>query len=349
LRKLWHAVGLLALVVLAAPVAAFANIGQDFGTHNLFIRSAQENAAETQVTFPLHTGVTVDGRTVYYVVTDSSSRADAAVRQVNYVPKLQNAVGTDAVQRVTVRSDGTIVFPETVDFSPIHVIAPGPTGFPPSAAKPGAIGEAGYTPLIQLPDGTVLNAPQIGNATGWADKVISVSPDLSHVTYVETPGFYDNRNVHYASFDSSSYVASAIEDVTWAPALDAAPGLDDASSASAREPLIAFTNGQTGVDNPNRQGLGSALLGEGSPLNTLDEIPEGQADPGFPAYSPLWDIHLAEWTPAAVAAGLNTRQRDFGTELALVAEGLVTGPGGAPFGASGFIVNCPAVSLDAGK
>jgi hypothetical protein len=340
----------LTLIVAAAlPTAAAANIGQDFGTHNLFIRSAEESADLTQVTFPLHLGVTEDGHAVYYVVTESSDRADAAVRRVNYAPKLENAKGTDAVQAVSVRADGTIVFPGTVDFSPTHVIAPGPTGFPPSAAQPGAIGDGKYSPLIELPNSTVLNAPQVGNATGWADKVLSVDLSGMKVTYAETPGFYDNRDVHYASFDSSSFAAAAIEDVTYAPNLDGAPGLGDASHASAREPPIAFTNGQTGVSNPNRQGLSSALLGEGSPLNTLDEIPEGQADPSFPAYSPLWDIHLAEWTPAAVAAGLNTRQRDFGTELALVADGLVTGPGGTPFGASGFIVNCPAVSLDAGK
>ncbi len=46
---------------------------------------------------------------------------------------------------------------------------------------------------------------------------------------------------------------------------------------------------------------------------------------------------------------LNTRQTEFGAEVALVAQGLVTGPGGATFGASGFVVNCPVVSLDPGK
>jgi hypothetical protein len=337
--------GLLAVAAAVAPGVAAANLGQDHGTHNLFIRSAEENAAETQVTFPLHRGITISGETVWYVVTDSSSRSDAAVRRVNYVPKIENAVGTAAVQHVSVRSDGTVVFPATVDFSPTRVVVPSATGFPPLLAAPGAVGEPGYSPLIELPDGTVLDAPQIANASGVADKVISIAPDDSSVTYVETPGFYDNRNVHYASFDSSSLAASALEDVTYAPALDSAPAPDDASSSSAREPLIAFVNGQTGATNPERQGLNSAILDGLSPLNILDEIPEGQADPGFPAYSPLWDIHLAAWAPGITP----TRQRDFGTVIGLVAQGLVTGPFGSPFGASGFIVNCPAVSLDAGK
>jgi hypothetical protein len=82
------------------------------------------------------------------------------------------------------------------------------------------------------------------------------------------------------------------------------------------------------------------------PLQTLEELPDGQSHPGFPAYSPLWDVHLAQWTPAAAAQGLNTRQTDFGIELNLAAQGLITGFDGAPFGASGFIVNCPRVVLE---
>src|SRR5262249_5602794 len=97
--------------------------------------------------------------------------------------------------------------------------------------------------------------------------------------------------------------------------LDFAPSMGDSSHASAREGLIAFTNGQTGYSNPQRQGLSSAILDGISPLQTLEELEEGQSDAGFPAYSPLWDVRLAEWTPAAVAQGLNTRQTDFGTEL----------------------------------
>ncbi len=348
----WCAVALLLAVVIQFP--ARADIGLNLGTHNLFIPSAKENADFTQATFPLSRGSS-HGETVWFVVTDSSDRADAAVRGVNYVPKLANAKGTPAVQRVRI-VNSEIEFPATVDFSPTRVVGPGPTCFPPAAGlSPGAIGEVGYSPLIEMPDGIVLNAPHIARGEGpfdfvsrtnVADKVISIDLSARSVTYVETPGFYENRSVHYASFDSSSFVAAAIEDVTFAPNLAFAPTLGDESHASSREGLIAFTNGQTGLFNPNRQGLCSALLGQGSPLNTLHEIPSGQADPAFPVYSPLWDIRLATWTAAAIANGLNTRQTDFGTELLLVAEGFVTGPGGAPFGPSGFIVNCPAVSLD---
>jgi hypothetical protein len=61
----------------------------------------------------------------------------------------------------------------------------------------------------------------------------------------------------------------------------------------------------------------------------------------------MWDVHLATWTDAAVAAGLNVRQTGFDEVLKQVADGNVTGfPAGSPFQASGFIVNCPVVSLN---
>jgi hypothetical protein len=106
----------------------------------------------------------------------------------------------------------------------------------------------------------------------------------------------------------------------------------------SRESLIAFTNGQTGATNPQRQGLNAALLDGPPPLNILQEIPEltAQFD-----YSPLWDVHLETWTDAAVANGLNVRQTDFSTALSQVSNGLATG--GTP---AGFVVNCPVVSLD---
>ena len=358
----------VALLALVHVPATFAALGQNNGSINLFIRSAQENDAQTHVTLPLHRG-TSHGRTVWYVITEASDRATANVLGVNYAPKLEAAKGTAAVQPIAMNPDGTIDFPATVTFGLNREVVPGcaptntcstapTTAFPPAKTQFPAVGESGYSPLIQMPDGTVLNAPQIANWTGQADKVIAF--DLAHgqVIYKETEGRYDHRVVHYVSFDASNPVAAALEDVTYAPNLDAAPqaGCSDpgaGAQACAREALIAFTNGQTTfpstIPNPNRQGLSSAMLDGQDPLNILEEIPEGQADPGFPAYSPLWDIHLATWTPAAVAAGQNTRQDDFGTAFNLAQVG---GPAGSfptlnqPLQPSGFVVNCPAISMN---
>jgi hypothetical protein len=93
------------------------------------------------------------------------------------------------------------------------------------------------------------------------------------------------------------------------------------------------------VGNPNRQGLNSALLGEGDPLNVVQTRPR-QND-----YSPLWDVHLSVWSAAATAAGRNTIQTDFDTIAGLASKGDIVGPAGA-WGAVGAIVNCPVISID---
>jgi hypothetical protein len=219
-------------------------------------------------------------------------------------------------------------------------------------AQPGAVGETGYSPLVQVTFrgvSVVLNAPQIANATGQADKIVSIDNVHKTVSYRETDGCYDNESVHYASFDASDPGAAAIEDVTYAPNLSAAPSAGCADPAvvaatCSREPLIAFTNGQTGATNPERQGLNAAILDGPPPLNILKEIPEqtSQFD-----YSPLWDVHFETWTDAAVAGGANLRQTDFATALQQVTNGLATGfPAGSAFGPTGIVVNCPVVSLD---
>jgi hypothetical protein len=45
----------------------------------------------------------------------------------------------------------------------------------------------------------------------------------------------------------------------------------------SREPLIAFTNGQTGATNPDPQGENAAIFDQESPLNILKEAPEPTA------------------------------------------------------------------------
>jgi hypothetical protein len=356
------------VVALAAsqplvPARCFAQVGVDhivFGPNSFFSpntvqgpTSFKENAGPTIVTYPLYRG-TSQGRNVFYVITDASDRSVATALGVNFTPKLAQAAGSPAVQNSTseIGSGHGIDFPASVDFSPQRILVPGPADFPPSSAQPGAIGEQGYSPLVQVDfRGTtvVLDAPQIANATGQADKIVAIASNHRTVSYQETDGCYDNESVHYASFDASDAGAAAVEDVTYAPDLGAAPSLGCADAAvpaanCSRESLIAFTNGQTGAANPERQGLNAAIHDGISPLNILKEIPEPTAQ--FD-YSPLWDIHLETWTAAAVTAGLNLRQTDFSAALQQVTDGNATGfPAGTQFGPSGFIVNCPVVSLD---
>jgi hypothetical protein len=330
-----------------------------FGPQSFFLPKTQqgptsfkENAGPTIVTYPLYHGSS-QGKWVEYVVTDASDQSAANALGVNYVPKLANAVGTPAVQnsKSAIGSGNGIDFPGSVNYSPTHVIVPGPTGFPPAQAIPGAVADASglYSPLVQVDfrgHPVVLNAPQIANATGSADKVISIKNN--QVQYKETDGCYDNESVHYASFDASDPTAAAIEDVTYAPNLNFAPSAGCADPATpapgcSREPLIAFTNGQTGATNIQRQGLNAALLDGPPPLNILKEIPEPTSR--FD-YSPMWDIHFETWTAAAVSSGVNARQTDFSTALSQVTAGLATGFGSPTVVPQGFVVNCPVVSLD---
>lgn len=132
--------------------------------------------------------------------------------------------------------------------------------------------------------------------------------------------------MRYVSTDSSDPAAAALEDVTYAPALNAAPFAGGDGTDSARASLAAFVNGQTGPNNPNRQGLNSAVLDGLDPLNNL------AWNPSQGRYSPLWDVFAAGWTNAAIAAGKNVRQTAFADVAKLAKDGLITAPGGAGFG-----------------
>jgi hypothetical protein len=345
---------------------------QTFGPNSFFLNGNQQGptgfvegspASKPTVTFPLRKG-TAGGHLVYYFITDASDQSVARALGVNFTPKLANSAGTSTVQLSSSTDPTSIAVLADVDFSPVHVLVAGPAGFPPSAAAPGAIGNSGYSPLVELPNGVVINAPQVGdgaNTNGadkahWADKVESVDATNNTVTYDETNGCYEDQSVHYISSDASAAGPAAIEDVTYAPALGNVPfpdcGTNDINVSGpfinrgcARESLIAFINGQSGKDNVQRQGLNAAILDQESPINILEDVPNagGQFN-----YSPMWDIHLVQWN-ASVPVANRLRQTDFARAEALVGtqaqsitpEGMTSNT----FQGTGFIVDCPLISI----
>ncbi len=349
---------------------------QTFGPNSFFLNETQQGPTSFSegpandhpiVKFPLREG-TGASHTIFYVITDASDQATATSLGVNFVPKLANAANTSAVQRSSSNDPTAINVPAGVDFSPNRVLVAGPTGFPPAQAAPGAVGNLGYSPLVQLPSGVVLNAEQIGDGantngsdkTHWADKVETVDAVNHTVTYDITNGCYEDQSVHYVSFDSSNPTAAAIEDVTFAPALGNVPfadcGTNDINQTPpfiapgcARESLIAFINGQTGTDNNQRQGENAAILDQLSPINILEDVPNngGQFN-----YSPMWDIHFLQWN-ASVPLANRLRQTDFRRAEALVpAQAQSITPTGATsntFQSTGFIVNCPLISIFANQ
>ena len=310
---------LAALSVVAVDTPAHA---ADNGT--VFVPSAVEHADHT-VTLPLHRGEAA-GQPFWYVVLDASTSNVADQFGVNRSNKLAN-VGAAAQAGHYV--NGVLEVGAGVNFGPDRDVA---------AGIPGSVGAPGYSPIVRLPSGAVIDAPQIANATGLHDKVVTISTATGRVTLRETEGRSRGNVVHYVSTDASKAGPAALEGATLASRLDAAPTPGADGTDSARASLAAFTNGQTGADNPQRQGIASALADGLDPLNVL------AWEPSQGRYSPLWDVHLTEWTPAAQAAGRNLRQSRFADVEDLARAGLVTAPGGGRWGASDVVVVCPIIS-----
>ena len=336
--------GLLAAVGVATVSFAMTANAEGMGMkkgHRLLLKSAIENADYTEVTLPIFEGQR-SGETVWFVVTESSDKADAATRGVHYSPKMTNGKGTLAVQTVGM-VNGKVQFLGSVDFAPERVVMPSETGFPPKEAKPGAIGEALYTPLIQLPNGIILNAPQIKNHSGNHDRLIRIDLDKRVATFRMTDGFFEGRRVHYTSFNASDPVIAALEAANYTPNLKALPNKGSNGPSSALTGLAPVVNGPTGKMNPHRQGLSSALMGEGDPLNIVQEIPYGTR---ALAYSPMWDVHATVWAQVPMPASNSVLLTDFNEVEKKAFAGQISGPDGKPWGSIGVVVNCPIISIE---
>jgi hypothetical protein len=337
IAHLTSAVSLAGMTLLGAPTATGAP--PDVLDSVLSVDLAGHTA-----TFPLHRGLGPDGRTTWYVLTEASDPEVAERLGVNTAPKLANALGTGAVQQVK-RRGGLLRFTGTVDFTPRHALRPGPTVFPPAVARPGSVGDPAYSPLVTTGDGVVLNAEQVANASGVHDKVVSINRDARRVTLKLTAGWAGGHRVLYLSTDSSDRVAATLEESTYAPRLAAAPGVaDDDTDTSARTGLVAVVNGVARRGAPHRQGLVSAIRGQGDPLNVL------QWGATAVQYSPLWDVHPALWTDASIAGGDRQLVAGFSEVAGAVGDGSLVSAAEGPrnrrlngLRAAGLVVNCPII------
>ena len=308
------------------------------------------------ITLPLHQGSLQDGRTVWYVLTDVSDQATSQQLGIGYSPALATAANTDGTRTATFDSAGNMIFNTgSVDFSPVHSVTPGqaPNLFPPVAVQPGSQASADYSPLVRVTknDGSVIvydapivafnvNADQISFCDGNVDyslvhdHVLSICPNKQQVTLSLARGYSQGKSLVYLTFDANIPLASTLESDTDAPALSAL------LSTGAILPLYAVTNGQTGANNPERQGFDSALSGDGSPLNVLASFPTLAG-----GYSPLWDIQGVQWTPQAVAASQPHALKSASDVFAAFQAGQLTGLGGGAIKTLGILVNCPAVAI----
>jgi hypothetical protein len=356
-------------------------------------------ASPATITLPLYEGrlarpgAANDGASIWYVVTDTSDKENAAALGLNFSaklnfsdapPEMATMLMQTAVREAFYDKAGILVFDQgSVDFSPERMVSPGSTDVSGTSNlltslsfQPGSVGsdststDGFYSPLVEIVNAGshVYNAPMVSFGTQASDlepycdgisaaeetaakaivhdKVVSICPGQSGepgtVTLALTTGFSFGRPVLYLSTDASADIAASLEAAIFVPALaNVAVGRDD-SLFSAVERIFGFTNGPTNnfVDevNPQRQGFNSAIVGQGGPLNVLGGIPTVATD-----YSPLWDLNLGEWTQEAIDAGYRSRMTEEFAILGMVTRGFVTGPGGAEYGSTGIIINCPIV------
>jgi hypothetical protein len=323
------------------------------------LNSGTVDAANGTITIPLYKG-TLKGtkKTIWYILTDVSDQGVAAELGLNFSTKLKFAA--NAARTGTLDANGNIVFDKgTVNFAGQRNIVPGPSGqeFPPKSFAPGASGDANYSPYVTITNagGVIYNAPmvafdvdasQINFPNGKVDyskvhdQVVAIDPSNMTVTLNLINGFSFGRPVWYLSMDASIPLAAAIEHNTYAPLMSKLLLGHDDSFASPVERIFIATNGPESGDcnNPLRQGLSPDLADGHRPNNVLGGIPTIALD-----YSPAWDAQLYEWTDDAINRGYRGQLREEFQILTFVQDGLITGPGGAAFGSSGFSINCPIV------
>jgi hypothetical protein len=347
-------------VVTAEP--APSDVNDAFLGPVLLMKSARVDLEAGTVTLPLRRGRLASGESVWSILTDTTDENLSKLHGVPYSPKLAYGLTGKAARRAHIEKDGTITFASgRVDFSPKWDIVPGsrPNFFPPKKAEPGSIGDADYSPLVRFDNGTsaVFNMPMIafnvsaqkldtmcnGNVDHNLvhDKVVAICPRDGTVTIRMTLGYTFGKPIFYISTEANDKTVATLETATYTPALSDLPfALEDASPGEAAERLYTFVNGPTGIDNPFRQGIDSALSDAGShgPLNVLGGIPTINLD-----YSPMWRVFPVKWTDEAIRKGYRTKMTDAIAIEDAGERGIIESIAGGPPRPVGFVVNCPVV------
>ncbi len=251
---------------------------------HIMLRSAKNvNLTNQTVRLPLQRG-TYKGKTVWYVITESSDFGLSRDLNVNFAPKLANmAIGCAlCVQTVSETApagnkfgEGIVNFDGIPDFKPTRVLKPGSTGgAPPAKVQPGAVGDAKYSPFIRINGSPVVyNAPIVAvgkgpfdvvRHTNTADRVLAINLgrkappgrfNQPTVDILMVQGFDAGHRIFYISTESSDPLAATLERATFVPLLSSSAllGVDDALG-SARERIFIFANGRHGK-GPQAQGI----------------------------------------------------------------------------------------------
>lgn len=328
---------LAALTFVAATSLSCRAITQraapDTGLSTAYTVALGFDSVALRVVLPLQSGAAA-AAPAWFVLLETSDAEDARRRGVLHVPRLAELRGTAAVQRGRFE-DGRLIVESGVDFSPERRVVAGATNpFPPTTAEPGAVGRDGYSPFVEFPDGIVRNVPLIADAASEADRVMFINREQGTVSLRVTRGYASGRTVWYVSTDVSDPMVAAIEGATYAPALA------KAAAGAGMADLVAFVNGPRAVEDAvERHGMQSAMAGEGDPLNILAALPTETA------YTSLWNLQMAMWTPRAVSDRQRERLLSLNEVRVRIANGFAAGMGvDGALTNTGALVNCPVVA-----
>ena len=325
---------------------------------------------------PLFKG-TYKGTSVWFVRMDVSDEGLARDLGLNFAPRLAKAdTGCPGCIQTVKSSDpilgnAPVEFAGTVDFSPTRVLTPGPTGFPPLAAQPGSVAGPGYTDLVRVEGSDVVyNAPivavgdgpfDVTEHTNTLDRVMAIDTQAMTVDLQFIRAFSHGKDIFYFTFGGSGALSATLERGTFVPVQSNLPfANDDQNPNGARSAIFTFTNGMRGETSPPAQGLMHVILDNppgplnlqntalleslrlgGDAHNVLGSFPTLRDERLRELYTPMWDLHIAEWSADAVAKGQNVAQRDANQIRQLAERKIVTNPGGARLSSANFVVNCP--------
>jgi hypothetical protein len=313
---------------------------------------------QASVMLPLYRGHGPDGQDVFYILTDASDFTFAKALGLNYAPKLRKAAGTPGAQTAAF-TDGLITFKGRVDFSPVYKVVPGsPNPFPPTVANPGAVADAEWSSIVELPSGVVVNAQIVHNKTGSHDRLKAI--DVAHrtVTMSVLDGVQGGKQYYYHMVtDASASLPAVLEKGVFAPRLAMIPAFGK-SEPGDNSALLGFSpnvNGITTLNSGQEQGFSASLANGGiDPINVFPLPPDNDDPSETNNYSPLWDAHISLWTDKAIKEGKVHRILSMNEQKQLIAQGYLTsatGNASDPTNAfvgglhpSDAIVNCPVVA-----
>ncbi len=289
------------------------------------------------VTLPIRRG-RVGSETVWYIVTDASTPAAARAYGVNYAPSLKD-LGAAALQSAVKGRNGELAFQGGPNFAPTRTYVASAGGFPPKSATPGGIGDAAYSPFVQVAGLGIINAPIIATGTGafdvtkhtnTEDRVIAIDVHKKTATLVMARGFSNGKPIYYISTEASNPVAASVERATYVPKLAKAQAageipigvvVDGPQTGTAPQGLTFLTlHTPLGVDATAANV--KTIMSSFNVLSIAPNLAKPYADNG---YSPLWSVQ--------VVGKHATRVTSYSAYAALGAK------------PAGFVVNCPFISL----